>query len=63
MRNVVTLSHLDPELQEWLKEEAHRRTQETGIRVCSWQLVNTAIREFRERQDHDRTEPVEVSRG
>jgi len=54
MRNVVTLSHLDPELHEWLKEEARRRTQDSGVRVHAWQLVNTALREFKARQDHDK---------
>lgn len=57
MRNVVTLSHLDPELQEWLREEARRRTKETGVRVHAWQLVGMAIREFKTRQDHEK--PVE----
>lgn len=52
MRNVVTISHLDEDLHNWLKEEAHRRTQESGTRVHAWQLINTAIREFRERQNH-----------
>lgn len=52
-RNVVTLSHLDPELHEWFKQEAQRRTQETGVRVHAWQLFNTAAREFREREDHN----------
>ena len=59
-RNVVTLSHLDPELHDWLKEEAQRRTQNTGVRVHAWQLANTAIREYRGRSDHDK-EPQEVS--
>lgn len=54
MRNVVTISHLDPELHEWLKKEARRRTQESGVRVHAWQLVSTAIREFKVRQDHDK---------
>ena len=54
-RNVVTISHLDPVLQKWLNDEAHRRTKETGTRVHAWQLVNTAILEFRERQDHNKT--------
>lgn len=62
MRNVVTFSHLDPELQEWLKEESKRRTQETGVKVWAWQLVNTAIREFRERQDSKKP-AGEVSHG
>lgn len=51
-RNVYTVSHLDPELQEWFKEEAKRRTHETGIRVWAWQLFNIAAREFMERQNH-----------
>ena len=59
MRNVVTISHLDPELQQWLRDEAHRRTEETGTRVHSWQLVNTAIQEFRERQDHNNNNKAE----
>ncbi|MBA7601840.1 hypothetical protein ES703_08924 [subsurface metagenome] len=45
-RNVVTLSHLDPELHEWLKDEASRRSKD-GARVSLSRLVEEAVRRFK----------------
>ncbi|KKM14594.1 hypothetical protein LCGC14_1704560 [marine sediment metagenome] len=46
-RNVVTLSHIDPGLHQWLKDEAQRRTDKTGTRVTMTELIGSAIAEFR----------------
>ena len=50
-RNVVTISHLDPDLQQWLKDEAARRSARTGRRVGYWHVMDEALREYRERAE------------
>ena len=45
IRNVVTLSHLDPKLHEWAKEEAKKRSLTLG------RLVEEALRRLREKED------------
>ncbi len=42
-RNVVTLSHLDPDQHHWLKDEARRRSEATGIPVHLYELIGEAI--------------------
>lgn len=42
-RNVVTLSHLDPELHDWLKQEADRRSKPRN-KVSFASLVEIACR-------------------
>ena len=54
-RNVVTLSHLDPELHEWLKEEASRRSQDSA-RVSLSSIVQEAVRRLRDECERN---PVE----
>ncbi|KKK87461.1 hypothetical protein LCGC14_2753030 [marine sediment metagenome] len=46
-RNVVTLSHLDPGLHQWLKEEARRRTEATGARVHIYELIGEAVDRYK----------------
>lgn len=48
-RNVVCIANLDPELEEWAKEEAARQSEATGKRVPFWRLIETALREYREK--------------
>lgn len=47
-RNVVVLSHLDPELHDWLKEEAKRRSEAAGHRVGWYLVFNEAVRAYRD---------------
>ncbi len=56
-RNVVTLSHIDPELHQWLKDEAQRRTDKTGTRVTMTELIGEAIDQYRARCESEE-EPV-----
>lgn len=49
-RNVVTLSHLDPELHEWLKDEASRRSKD-GARVSLSSIVQEAVRRYKAEQE------------
>jgi len=48
-RNVVTLTYIDPELHQWLKDEAQRRTDKTGPRVTMTELIGEAIEQYRAR--------------
>ena len=48
-RNVVCISHLDPEIHQWLREEAARRTADTGKRVAFWQVMDEALRRYKEK--------------
>ena len=57
LRNVVTVSHIPPELQDWLKEEAARQSEETGQRVALWHVLADAIREKKERTAVETTAP------
>jgi len=50
LRNVVTFSHLDPDLYEWLKYEAARRSG-SGTKVRVWQVLNDAVRAYK---DHEK---------
>lgn len=48
VRNVVTLSHLDPKLHQWAKKEAKRRSMPLG------RLIEEALRALREKAESDR---------
>lgn len=47
MRNVITISHLDPKLHQWLKDEAARRSKD-GDRVYAWQVLQEAVAHYKE---------------
>ena len=47
-RHVVIISHLDPELHKWGKDEAARRSQD-GSPVHFWQVIEEAVRDYREK--------------
>ena len=51
LRNVICISHLDPDLHQWLKDEAARRTAQTGKRVAFWQVLDEALRDYKERSE------------
>lgn len=51
LRNVVTITHLDPDLHEWLKEEARRRSQQEGRRIRLWHLINAAVQDYKAKCD------------
>lgn len=44
-RHVVSLSHIDPDLHQWLKDEAARRSDHK--RVYTWQVVDEALRLYK----------------
>ncbi len=46
IRNVVCIAHVDPDLHEWFKDEATRRSQE-GRKVALWEVVADALRDFK----------------
>ena len=50
-RNVICISHLDPDLHQWLKDEAARRRVQTGKRVAFWQVLEEALRDYKERSE------------
>lgn len=59
VRNVVCISHIDPEVHEWFQHEATRRSQKIGKRVALWQVVEEALKEFKA----SHTDKVEVLHG
>lgn len=58
LRNVVTITHLDPDLHEWLKEEARRRSEREGRRIRLWHLINAAVQDYKAKCDPASAEPV-----
>ena len=62
-RNVVTLSHLEPELHEWLRDEANRRSKD-GARVSLSSLVEEAVRRFKADCERNwRCQPPQIEAG
>jgi len=56
-RNVVCLSHMDPELQKWCKDEAERRHQANPKKPYGiWMIVDEALRDFKKKCEE--TTPV-----
>ena len=45
-RHVVSFSHIDPDLHQWLKDEAARRSGDHK-RVHTWQILDEAIRLYK----------------
>lgn len=52
-RNITCVSHIDPRLWQWCKEEAKRVSQKIGANgkhpIRAWQILDLALREFRDR--------------
>lgn len=46
MRNVITISHLDPKLHQWLKDEAARRSGDH--KVYAWQILQEAVQHYKQ---------------
>jgi hypothetical protein len=51
MRNVVSLSDIPMDLHDWLKKEAIHQSDLIGKRVCIYQVVVQAIREYKEKSE------------
>ena len=63
-RNVVSLSHVDPDLEQWLKEEAERRKELALPGRYFYELVNIVLEGFKERiQDRDHDYYLKDGRG
>ena len=52
-RNVVTLSHIDPAMHQWIKDEALRRSAKTGTRVTMTEIIGEAFDQYRARCDSE----------
>ncbi len=52
-RNVVTLSDVPPDLHQWFREEAHRRSDKAGKRVGICSIVVEAMMEHKARLEKD----------
>lgn len=55
-RNTITISHLDPVLWEWCKEEAARLSKTAGGTIRAWQVLELAVQDY-----HDRKEAANAS--
>lgn len=62
VRNVVTVAHVDPELHEWAKNEATRRSEEKGRKVPLWEVFDEALRALKGKYQKEE-EPCAQSRG
>jgi len=49
LRNVVCISHIDPKIHDWFKQEATRRSQQAGKRVALAKVIGQALLEFKEK--------------
>lgn len=63
MRNVICISDMPPELQNWVKEEAKRRAAASGKRYAEALVYQEAVRELKAKLDNNHAEPVEVANG
>lgn len=52
-RHVITLSHLDPDLHQWLKDEASRRSEATGQRVHAYEILGEGLRWYKAKVEDD----------
>lgn len=58
MRNVISLSDVPPDLHEWLKDEAKRRSTEMRTKVKLYQVVVEALQRYRHDVEESRRAPT-----
>ena len=62
-RNVICISHMPPDLHDWIKAEAKRRGKSIGKRYAVALVFQEAIELLKAKLENDHAKPVEVGRA